>query len=221
VSDFELKPVHGVKLPGYPAAERPGGEPKALISNRAAGFLPIALVALAPVAGAATRGPDPVVVQEAARGRAQESAKPALQRLSEAEVTDLIGAAADVREFRGMEIRGKVAVRSSFLTEQEAKGLLAAFLKKNGFDAAAGRVGGVALDSVDATRRVGVKLVRDGGIADLDEIALLKARGEARVLVLDSRNFEYDDQGYFANRLPTKRGAAYALLAELERFLNE
>ena len=66
-----------------------------------------------------------------------------------------------------------------------------------------------------------MKVVRDDAGAGLDEIALLKARGEARVLVVDARNFEYDGDGYFANRLPTKRGVAYSLLAELERFLNE
>ena len=206
MSDFALRPVRGGHAPKYPSSEAPGGEPGAMIANRAAGFLPLALVALAPMAGAAAPARPAAVVQDAKPAKAQEATPaPALQRLSEAEVTNLIGSVAEERPARGMEIRGKVAVRSAFLTEQEAKGLLTAFLKKNGFDSAAGKVSGVELDAVDATKRFGVKVVRDGAADGLDEIALLKARGEARVLVVDARNFEYDGDGYFANRLPTKR----------------
>ena len=189
-----------------------------MIANRSLALAPFVLLAASPAwSGAAANRPNAVACD---REQEPPQSPKIVERLSESEVAGLIGEVKEEAPLRGMEVRGRIAIRSAFLSEIEAKGLLAAFLKKNGFAAAAGKLGDIEMDAVDPARRVGIKIAKEG-TTDLDEIALLKARGEARVLVLDARNFEYDGQGFFADRLPTKRGAAYALLAELERFLNE
>jgi hypothetical protein len=191
------------------------------ISNASLALVPLTLMASIPGWSAA---PSPKAVATAGDRQEREpsAARRPLERLTDAEVIGLIGAANEEKPMRGPAIRGAVAVVSSYLTEMEVRGLLAAFLKKNGYDAAAGKLGEMDLDAVDGEKRIGVTVVRAGGAAvDADEIAMLKARGEARVLVLGVRDFEYDGRGYFAGRLPTKSGAAHALLAELERFLDE
>jgi hypothetical protein len=179
-----------------------------MIGNAAA-MAPLVLLAVAPAwSGESTRRVEAV---ECESRRGQEPKK-ALQRLSEAEVEGLVGSleeAAKVRE----EVDGFAAPRANTLTEFDVKALLAGFLKKNGYEAAAGKLDGVAFDAVDATRRLGVKVLSPE--AAFNDIAMIKARGEARLLVLDATT------PYGFGGMPTKRGAVHALLAELERFLNE
>jgi hypothetical protein len=180
-----------------------------MISNRAVAIAPLILIAVTPAwSGDLPRRAEIVACEP--RG-AQEKPRP-MQRLSEAEVERLVGSLEESAKQRE-EIAGFVASRVSTLTEADVKALLAGFLKKNGYEVAAGKLDGVAFDAVDVTRRLGVKVLAPG--AALDDIAILKARGEARLLVLDA------SMPQAHSRIPTKRGAVHALLAELERFLNE
>ena len=209
MSDCERGRKESGREPRYPAAG-PDGKvaPPPMISNRTMALAPLVLIAATPAwSGDAPGRPEIVAVEPSPQER-----KKAVERLTESEVEGLVGSLTESAA-RLEEVDGFAAPRLNTLTELEVKALLAGFLKKNGFDVAAGKLAGVEFDAVDAKRRVGVKVLDPK--AALDEIAVLKARGEARLLVLDAST------PYGFSGLPTKRGAVHALLAELERFLNE
>ena len=220
MSDLKFRRQTDAPAPRYPAADADGKvSPPPMISNASLALAPLVLIAAVPAwSSVPVERPKAVACD---RGQDPQPSPTSVERLTETEVSGLIDDVVLEKPMRGPMMRGAVAVQSAYLTETEAKALLAAFLKKNGFAAAAGKLGDIEMDAADTTKRVGVKVVRDAGDGLLDEVALLKARGEARVLVVNSRSLEYDREGHFAGRLPTKRGAAYALLAELERLLNE
>jgi hypothetical protein len=164
-----------------------------------------------------------------------QSSERRVQRLSEPELTGLLG---DLNERAVVEVDGFRKAVSAFLTEAEARKVLEAFLKKNGlapkpllvsrpgvdFEADAS-ADGLAIEirgaADEGCHSYNFKLA-EGDLTEeeADELRLLAARGEARVLLLDGRAYEYDKYGDYAGRLPDKRAAVRRLLADLERFLE-
>ncbi len=256
---FELRPVSDYRVPRYPAAALPQGEPKLpgpMISNRGSaaplrsaalgrvvGLAAWTLAAVAPLTALATPGGVAPGPSEAAPlagqdGPAKTQAAPVeLNRLTDAEIEGLVGEFKQGRQ-RAMAVKGEMAMYTAVLTEQEARSILNAFLKKNGFEPKCVNVapGGetIEVDAWDAARGVGIAFLpgkpqfgdnqeKVGARPDkaIEELALLRARGEARVLVLDGTDYEYDPEGYMAGTLPSKKAAIQRLLAAVEGFIRE
>ncbi len=209
--------------------------------GRVGGLAAWTLAAVAPLAAVASPGRIAPRTSQTTLLPAQETpTKPQaaveVQRLTDAEIDGLV---TDLREGheRGMAMEGDRAAISAVLTEAEARSILNAFLKKNGFEPKVVTLapGGhpIEVDALDRARGVGVAFlpgkppfgdnqepVGPRPKEAIDELLLLRARGESRVLILDGGDFEYDPEGDFDGRLPTKKAAIQRLLAALEEFLR-
>ena len=223
MNPFEVRPARDIATPNYPCFAHGGGasqgEPAAMagsrppmISNRGLGFAPLVLFAAVPAFSMAAPKKAEVVACEP---RQEAAARPAIARLTEKEIEGLVG---DLNAMQQppMMMEGLRKAVTGALTEQEARSLLAAFLKKNGIEAAPLMRDGAQAGLYDPAKRVGVAW--PGPAAD--DLALMRARGEARILVVDGIAERYDVEGVYGGRLPTKRGVVHALLAEVERFLQ-
>jgi hypothetical protein len=117
--------------------------------------------------------------------------------------------------------QGDPAPPRSFLTEGEARVVLEEYLKSRGLEAKAVDVRGVRLAAYDAASRTGVAVCEEQPAGALDEVALLRARGEMKVLVLHRADWEYDKYGDFGGSVPNRAAVVERLRAELERFLEK
>ena len=226
-----MKPACDVAAPSYPSASEPGAEPRPpMISNRGLKMAPFVLIAAAPALTSATPKKAEVVACESRQDAV--TARPAIQRLSESEIEGLVGDLKAAQQ-RVMAVKGEAVAAIGVLTEKEARSLLAAFLRKNGFETEPLKRDGLEVGVWDPAKRVGVTWLsagdpydeepKPGGAAltSIDELALMRARGEARVMVMENVRTRYDIDGAYAGRIPTQRGVVHALLAEVERFLDE
>jgi hypothetical protein len=220
MNPLEVKPVSGTVAPRYPARAEPGGETvrPPMISNGISRFAPLVLFAIAPgvAAGGARRDR-----QESAES-SKSAAKPVeVKRLTDRDVAGLLGELEEKQKREGPVMLGSPAVPTCpTLTEAEVRELLETFFRKNGVatrrDVKAERDGVVIKAAVEAGGAL--FRLRDETLteAESDEIAMLKARGEARVLIADPSE---STTGW--TNLPTRRQIAEKLLAELERFMME
>ena len=127
----------------------------------------------------------------------------ALERLTTEEVEKLVSGLVEVQERGGaMELGGKPMPIESRMGEAEVRALLDAFLKKNGFAAEA------------------VRVVTELSEEERDVLALRRARGEARVMMVETAQLEYSRVAG-AGRLPTKKAVIFELMGKLEGFLRE
>jgi hypothetical protein len=233
MSDFRLRPRRDYAAPAYPSPVKapPGRAP--LIGNALRPFAPLAFLL---VGAGALRSHGSPAVTTTSRSHAltlPQSSEKRVERLSETEITGLLGqlrAAPQRPAIRGFVSDGGVA----YVTEADARKVLEAFLKKNGLAAKAVRIVRDGLDFEADSERVEIRGAADAftGLQfeyaekdlteeERDEIELLRARGELRMLVLDGRAYEYDPDGDYGGRLPDLRGAVRRLLADLERFLGQ
>ena len=240
MSDFEVRPVGDYRAPRYPASDEAQGDPKPpMISNRRPVLAAWTLAAIAPLAafpGRATPKSSEISLRQGQESPTKPPVESAIQRLTDTELESLV---ADLKAGteRATAVDGDRAAISAVLTEAEARVILTAFLKKNGYEPKRLTIapGGhsIEVDALDAARGVGVAFLpgkqRYGGNREnagprpteaIDELMLLRARGEARVLVLDGSDFEYDSDGNWAGVLPTKKAAVQRMLAALENFLR-
>jgi hypothetical protein len=234
MSGFELKPRRDYAAPAYPSPERPAPGRAPMIANALRPFAPLAFLVVGAVPPShashalTTLSPSPPPTLS-------QSSDKRVQRLSETEIDALIAGLKQVQDERPPAVPGTPAPpASSFLTEAEARTLLAAFLKKNGLEAKPARVSRAGAEFEADTALVEVRGAKadssnysfaydeaDLGDDELDELRLLRARGDTRLVVLDGRAYEYDRQGFFRGTLPDKRGVVRKLLADLERLLEQ
>jgi hypothetical protein len=241
MSDFRLRPRRGYATPAYPSPER-APEKAPLLSNAARPFLPLTFLLVGAGDLRSHDSHDSHAITTTSRSHAltlPQSSEGRVQRLSETEIDGLLGGLRDGQDDGPrIAVMGKRAAISGFLTEAEARSVLAAFLRKNGLEAkpATVRRDGVDFeaDALDGAKGIGVEIRGAKGDctnynfqhdeSDLSddeaaELELLRAKGELRVLVLDGRAYEYDKFGDYRGRLPDKKGIVRRLLADLERFL--
>lgn len=239
MNDFRVTPARTVATPGYPCSAHQRGASQGsagsvpvapLIANRVSRLAPLVLIAAAPALSSASPKKPGIVACE---GRQDAVApRPAIQRLSESEIEGLVGELKAAQQ-RVIAMKGEAVAAVGVLTEKEATSLLTAFLKKNGFDAQPLRREGLEPGVWDPAKRAGFTWLKIGdpyneepqagaaALTSMDDLALLRARGEARVLVMEDVRTRYDIDGAYGGRIPTKRGVVHALLAEVERFLEE
>lgn len=225
--------------PAYPAAPAPGEPPKApMIANRLSRWAPWALLAMGGTA-LAVRMPRPAtaatVERSSASNRDDHRSTPAawISDLADSIVGAIQGAPPPPPQGE------PAAPPIAFLTEAETREILARVLREHGVEAKPVQVRRAGLDfeadALDAGRGVGVEVLgaaercefefrpaeSDLSAQEIEELALLRARGELRMLVLDGRAYEYDKHGAYGGRLPTRERVVERLTAELERFLTE
>ncbi len=211
--------------------------------GRVGGIAAWTLAAIAPLAAFASPRSVAPIAGEAVLVSVQETpSKPQaapidVRRLTDSEIEGLVSDMKGANQ-RAMAVRGKMAYHTAVLTEAEARSILGAFLKKNGFEpkcvSLAPNGETIEVDAWDAARGVGVAFLPgrpqfgdNGGplearpVKAMDELALLRARGEAQVLILDGTDFEYDPEGHLGDRLPSKKAAIQRLLAAVEGFIRE
>jgi hypothetical protein len=239
VTDFRLRPRRDYAAPSYPSPAAPAGRAP-MIANALRPFAPLAflLVGASALPSHASRALTTLSPSHAPT--LSQSSDRRVQRLSETEIESIVADLKAEAPLQGFAVKGDVVAVYAFLTEAEAKALLVAFLKKNGLDVKPLRLqrGGVDFeaDAVDPAKRVAVEYVgpkeectyeqftpaeTDLDDAEREELELLRARGEARVLVLDGRSYQFDKYGDWGGGMLTKRQVARKLLADLERFLEQ
>ena len=217
MSEFELRPEHAYAAPRYPASEAPGEAPKApMIGNRLSALAPAAILVVAAGGMRPVRSHGADVQTVEARPQAHVEAK--LVVVTEAEASGVLEALQDAKV--PMPPQGDPAPPSSFLTEGEARTVLEEFLKTRGMEGRAVDVRGLRLTAYDAATRTGVAVSEEQPAGALDEAALLRARGEMKVLVLHRSDWEYDKYGAFGGSIPRQATVVERLRAELERFLE-
>jgi hypothetical protein len=212
---FELRPVGDYRPPRYPAAEKPGAP---LITNgsRVNPILPLALFAITPMSVNARESAPTVMTDAAPRASAPEPTRIALPL---AQVRGLIA----LLQQQQAPPQGEPSPINAFLSEAETSQLLQAFLLDLGYDVKpiALRRDGVELKLLVGAPAIGVALLDLQPTAAVEELALLKARGEMKVLMLSHDSIQYEAYpGSSSGRLPTREGVVRRLKDELERFLN-
>ena len=199
-AQFEVRRVGGYDAPHYPNSVPDEAKPP-MIGAKASALAPLAFIAIAPLTIGATGSPAPTTAQEPS-SRSPREAKP-IERLPTEEVEKLVSGLVEVQERGGaMELGGKPMPIESRMGEAEVRALLDAFLKKNGFAAEA------------------VRVVTELSEEERDVLALRRARGEARVMMVETAQLEYSRVAG-AGRLPTKKAVIFELMGKLEGFLRE
>jgi hypothetical protein len=218
MSDFELRPRRDYEPPAYPGPVPP---PRPMLSNPSRPWAALALVALPSLA---VGGSAPPAAAQEERASAPEparepKAKAPVLRLAKAEIEAIV---AEVKAPVAAPIQGEPALPTAYLTEAEARDVIERFLKKNGIEVerdALVRRAGVECRGLRAGPGIVKVLGGDLTAEEADELRLLNAKGELRVLLLDGAEFEYStSQGY--RHRPTREGVLNRLQEQLERFVE-
>ncbi len=217
MSDFEVRRVGGYRAPKYPAAATPGESPKPrFIANGLSKFAPLALAAIVPMAHGRELLRDPITMQETPAK--QPPVRAEIQRLDPVEIRALIGELKEAAR-GGAMMQGFAVSPSAVLTEQEARTLLTAFFKKNGRATTTVNRCGIRIDVAGETGVAFLPAGTERKASAIEELALLNASGEARVLMIDGNDFTYDPESD-GGSLPSKSAVVQRLLAALEELLR-
>ena len=191
----------------------------AMMANGVSRFAPLVLFAVAPAIAAGGARKD----RQEGVERKEKGPLPVaeLQRLTDRDVAGLLGELQEKKQEMAKVMLGSPAMPTCpTLTETEVRELLETFFRKNGIatrrDVKAERDGVAIKAAVEAGGAL--FRLRDATMteAESDEIALLMARGEARVFIAEPT----ESTTSYTN-FPTRRQIAEKLLAELERFITE
>jgi hypothetical protein len=232
MSDFNVRRVGEYGAPKYPNGV-PEEAKAPMIGAKASALAPLAFIAIAPLYAEETQRSTEETQKNAEKtqrnaeeaqksaeetllradgwrsggqarensGKAQSKESKPIERLTTEEVEKLVGGLVEVRERGGaMELGGKPMPIESRMSEAEVRVVLEAFLKKNG----------LAAESV--------RVVTELSEEERDVLALRRARGEARVMMVETSQLEYS-RAPGAGGLPSKKAVIFELMGRLEEFV--
>ena len=216
MSDFEVRPVGRYRAPAYPAAPEVGAAPQApMIANKLSKLAPLALI-LAPMTARASASTPVVMVDAPPR----DAKPPVAVDVPQTAVDALIGIAA---QDTPPVLEGKVAARSRTFTEAEIAAAVKDVLTDLGIkadgamisrDGVKMRVAAIRGESVVAVVEALTKPAQE-------ELMILRARGEMKVLLLTAGDLEYEiHPGSSSGRVPTRDVIVRRLRAQLESFFK-
>ncbi len=216
MSEFNVRPVNGYRAPRYPAAPAVGESPQPpFIANRLSKLAPLALI-LAPMTASASPA-TPVVTVDAPPRESGPSIPAAIPQAA----IDALVAIAD--QDAPPVMQGKIAAPSRCFSEAEVAAAVKDVLADLGIKTEAATI------TRDGVKMKLAALRGDSAVAVTEllskpaqeELALLRARGEMKVLMLTARELEYETYaGGTGGRLPTREIVLRRLRAELESFLK-
>ncbi len=217
MSDFELRPVGDYQPPQYPGAEKPGDAPKApMIANRLSKLAPLALFAITTMPARASAQPPAITMSPSE----PHTSTPSASQISPDSVVALV---ALVQQQQPPPPPGKPAPARGALTEADVASIVQQFLAERGLTVKPAQIvrDGVNLRLVAADATIAVAVTENQAAGALEELALLKARGEMRTLILDRQDFMYEYyEGSTGGDVPSRDAVVRRLKNELERLLK-
>ncbi len=240
---LEVRAVDGYRTPDYPGLAAPAGFARERYAGNVLDRMrhglarPLVVFGLyASLTLGATADDDPPPDPVAREGKEDPGPDDSgVRMLTPEEIDGLVCGLEKAQIETGIMVRGEVSGQMGFLTEEEGRGLLSAFFRKNGlaiaddvrvrlpgteftadgFDAASG-LGFEFLGPVDPSAWEFQPAESDLGPEAVRELELEKSRRERAILVLDGRNYSYNVQ--HMGHLPSKAEAVARLLEDVRRF---